>query len=405
VPFDGIEWLNADSEWRDDPPRRLVAAALRSLIRPAGAIASLFDRPVRTLQRWDAAAAGRPVFGLAALDAHARIGWGEDGDSGGGRTVLARPSYLALFRTLAQVAVLREPLSGDARTDAERLLSALTSGRSYSIVRALAEPASLEFHAFRQDRIAGEPGDRLPATTEETQLRARLPGAPGIRLVLLQNGRPVAAGHGTLAHPTSVPGVYRIEGMFPNTAVPWIASNPIVIGADGPPRGPAPAAPPAEDDLLSINVPFDPAEWTIERESSSEGRLTTGTEAIRFDYRLAPGAPRGQYAALVNGVRREAGVTRVQFIARAHAPMRLSVQVRLPGSRDGQRWRQSVYLDTLPRPIDLRLEDFEPVDVNTSRRPVAASVHALLFVVDTVNTLPGTAGTVWISEVRLAVTP
>jgi hypothetical protein len=95
----------------------------------------------------------------------------------------------------------------------------------------------------------------------------------------------------------------------------------------------------------------------------------------------------------------------VQFIARAHAAMRLSVQVRLPGSRDGQRWRQSVYLDTMPRSIDLRLEDFEPVDVTTSRRPVAASVHALLFVVDTVNTLPGTAGTVWISEVRLAVTP
>lgn len=402
VPFDGIEWLNADSEWRDDSPRRLLGAGLRSLIRPAGAIASLFDRPARTLQRWDLAAAARPVFGLAALDVHARIPWGDQGDSGG-RTVLAKPSYLALFRTLAQIAVLGEPLTGEARVDAERVLSALTTGRSFSIVRALAEPAALEFHAFRGDQLAGGPGDRLPATGEQTRFRTRLPGASGIRLVLMRNGRPIAAGHGTLEHSTPDPGVYRIEAMFPNAAVPWIASNPIVVGADGPPSGPAPALPP-DDDLLSVVVALDPGQWTIEREPSSEGRFAARDSVIQFDYRLAPGVPHGQYAALVNGVRRDTGVTRVRFTARASAPMRLSVQVRLPGSRDGQRWRHSVYLDTAPRTVELRLEDFEPADVATTNRPIAASLHALMFVVDTVNTLPGTSGAVWIADIALGVT-
>jgi hypothetical protein len=401
VPFDGIEWLNADSEWRDEAPRRLVGAALRSLIRPAGAIASLFDRPARTLQRWDLAAATRPVFGLAALDVHARIGWGDEGDSGG-RTLLARPSYLALFKTLAQIVTLPTPLTGDAERDAELVLSALTKGRSFSIVRALAEPAPLEFQALRRDQVVAESGDRLPVTGEDTRFRARLANAPGVRLVLMHNGRPVAAGHGTLDHATAVPGVYRVEGMFPNTAVPWVTSNPIVVSADTP-RDVAP--PPAPSDVTSIVIPLEPAQWTVEREASSEGRMTGGADAIQFDYRLGSGEPRGQFAALVNGVRRDAGISRVQFTARANAPMRLSVQVRLPGNRDGQRWRHSAYLDTTPRVIDLRLEDFEPADMPTSRRPIAASVHALLFVVDTVNTRPGVAGTVWISDVRLAVAP
>ncbi len=75
VAADGIEWLNVDSEWRDDPPTRLVATALRSLIRGPESIASLFSRPGASLGRLDAAARQRPTFTLAALDAHANIGW------------------------------------------------------------------------------------------------------------------------------------------------------------------------------------------------------------------------------------------------------------------------------------------------------------------------------------------
>jgi hypothetical protein len=386
VPFDGIEWLNADSEWRDDSPSRLAGAAVRSLIRPAGAIASLFDRPARTFQRWDAAAAARPVFGLAAVDVHAL-------------TVIEQPSYLAMFRTLSQVAMLDRPLSGEAMADSRAVLTALTSGRSFSIVRALAEPAALEFHATRQDGTTSS-GERLPPADDATRFRAHLPNAPGARLVLMHNGQPVAARHGAIEHSTVVPGVYRVEAMFPGAAVPWLVSNPIVLG------GTARAVPPpgGDDDRAgALEVPLDPAQWTLERGPTSDARFTMVDEALQFDYRLAAGAPRGQYAALVNAVRREASVNRVLFTARASAPMRLSVQIRLPGGQDGQRWRHSVFVDTTPRPIAVRLADFEPADVATSRRPNAAPLHSLLFVVDTVNTKPGTAGTLWISEVRLGL--
>ena len=95
------------------------------------------------------------------------------------------------------------------------------------------------------------------------------------------------------------------------------------------------------------------------------------------------------------------GADRVAFTARADRPMRVSLQLRLPGGKDGERWRQSVYLDEQPRQITVRLRDLTPVGVTTTRRPFVAPIQGLLFVVDTVNTKPGSAGTVWISNIGI----
>jgi hypothetical protein len=83
--------------------------------------------------------------------------------------------------------------------------------------------------------------------------------------------------------------------------------------------------------------------------------------------------------------------------------MRISLQLRLPGGTDGRRWRRSVYLGEAPSDISIRLEEFEPVEPYTSQRPVVAPVQSLLFVVDTLNTLPGTSGSFWISNVQLVL--
>ena len=45
APIDGIEWINADSEWRDEPRRRLARAGVTYFVRPAGSLATLLDRP------------------------------------------------------------------------------------------------------------------------------------------------------------------------------------------------------------------------------------------------------------------------------------------------------------------------------------------------------------------------
>jgi hypothetical protein len=397
VAADGIEWLNVDSEWRDDPPTRLLVTALRSLVRGPESIASLFSRPAASLARLDAAARQRPTFTLAALDAHANIGW-RDTEEPRQRSLVARPTYEAMFRTVAQAVLLDAPLSQRAADDASAVLEALTRGRSYSTVRAFGGPATLTFAAERATGPA-RIGDRLPEPGLPTTFHANVPQAPGARVSLFGNGRVVAAGQGGIRHAASgEPGVYRVEVSLPGAPAPWIVSNPIVVGAPVP-------APPAlvgqASETLSIST--TPDSWTVEREPTSSGVLAAEGNALRFSFSLAPGVARGQYAAAAIPITTTSGIDRVQFEGRASRPMRVSLQLRLPGGRDGRRWRRSIYLDETPRTITANLQDFDPVEPYTSQRPVVSPVQTLLIVADTVNTRPGSDGTIWLSSVSLGL--
>jgi hypothetical protein len=73
APFDGIEWLNADSEWRDESWMALTRALFTYPLRSTEALATLLDRPEEALMRWDQRARRRHVIGIAAADAHARL--------------------------------------------------------------------------------------------------------------------------------------------------------------------------------------------------------------------------------------------------------------------------------------------------------------------------------------------
>jgi hypothetical protein len=394
--FDGIEWLNVDSEWRDERPGRILASAARSLLRAPETIAALFSRPARTLDRWDAAARRRPTFGIAAVDAHANIGWREN-EEPRQRTAFAMPTYEAMFRTAAQTVLLDTPLSGDASRDAAALVAAIARGSSFSIVRAFADPASLDFTA-EQDGHRVTMGGRLATAAPQTTFRASVRQAPGARVTLMADGRPIHSGQGSLqvAVPTR-PGVYRVEVTLQRQpdAVPWLASNPIIVGPSEPPP-PAPDLPITD----AVTLPATPDRWTIEREPTTSASVAADGSALKFAFQLAPGRPRGQYAALVTDVRSESGIDRIRFTGRASRPMRLSLQLRLPDGGDGQRWRRSVYLDTTARPVSVPLQDFEPVET-TTRRPIVAPVRTLLFVVDTLNSAPGSEGVIWISDVAL----
>jgi hypothetical protein len=81
----GLEWLNADSDWRDESRWSLLRALLSYPVRSREAVAMLFDRPDTTLRRWDELTRARKVVGVAVPDAHARLGvdgLGEPYDTG-----------------------------------------------------------------------------------------------------------------------------------------------------------------------------------------------------------------------------------------------------------------------------------------------------------------------------------
>ena len=179
---------------------------------------SLFARPARTLQRWDTALRARPVIGLAAVDAHANIGWSED-EEPRRRTALALPSYGSLFRVLSQAAVLERAFSGDAAADAEGVWAALEAGRTFSITRAIATPAVLAFEATR-DGTTWPMGSTIDATAAPPSLRASVPGVDNVRLVLVRDGQQIVSGQGTRDDACRAAGHLSRRSVLPGRAVP-----------------------------------------------------------------------------------------------------------------------------------------------------------------------------------------
>jgi hypothetical protein len=406
---DGIEWINVDSEWRDDRFLTLAGRAVHAVVRPAEAIASLFSRPERTLQRWDAATRTRPIFSLAAVDAHAGFSWrGHGAPRRGG--IFARPGYETLFRTVVQNVVLDRALTGDAPVDTGLVLDAIRAGRSYSAVRAFAWPAVFDM-AAHHDGTSVPMGSRLDVIDGSATLTARVDGVSDVRLELYRNGEPYDRGRGALTVEGLAPGTYRVEAYLPGIAVPWIVGNPIVIGsgevdvvASGRGRGGrGTIVPPGTMELHPLAI--ESTEWRIERDPSSNATIAREEGQLRFDYTLGDGTARGQYAALVHPAAATDGVQTIRFTAWSPTPMRLSVQIRLPAGRgrEGQRWRTSVYLDDTPRPFEVSLQDFEPADRPTARQPIVTPIDSLLFVVDTINAKPGSSGTVRFSNISLGV--
>lgn len=378
---DGIEWINADSEWRDESPTRIARAVAHSVLRPEGAIAALFSRPQATFRRWDNWARARHVVGFAAVDAHARIGVDESDEPRRDRTLLARPSYEDMFRTLVQAVWLDAPLTDAAAPDADRILAALRAGRTYSAVTALARPAVLDIE------------------TTGARLVAAVRGAPQAEVSISLHGRDLAVAPSRAEADTSAPGLYRIEVRWPGVGVPWMVSAPVFVPGPDDDNPVAPPTPPLVDGRLVPVLPDGP--WRLEHHPASKGEWTSDGAATTFRYTLGPGRGTSQYAALVHGLNPAESFDEVRLSVSADRPMRFSVQVRMAGPAGGERWVRSVYADSQPRDVRLRLEDFEPAEPGITRRPIAARLESLLFVVDGPHTPPGSSGRLVLSSIVL----
>jgi hypothetical protein len=400
APVDAVEWLNADAEWRDESKLELARALVRYPVRPIATLASLLDRPDTTLSRWDALTRHRPVVALAGGDAHARTGWAdEDANRYRSGWFVRFPGYEMSFRTFALRALLDRPFDRVAAADASQLIAAVRSGRVYSVIDAVASPATLAFSAATAGRTVTQ-GERLvPAGA--VALTARVPGAGGT-IVLRRDGT-IVAQHPmpSLEFRSSAPGTYRVEVYLAaspgDPPVPWIVSNPIYVHPSEWGSPPATLQPPATD---SLNIQGGP--WHLEKDPRSMGEIAHSrppTGEAELTYTLAPGDRAGQYAALVISV--GTGLvdrTRLAFQAHATQAMRISVQARRP--RSGERWQRSIYVDTVPREIVIPFSDLTPVGTSTAPFDPKA-VDTVLFVVDTTNTLPGASGRVAVGGLRV----
>jgi hypothetical protein len=407
--FDGLEWINADSEWRDEPRVPIVRAFLTYLVRPPESMARLLDRPAAVLERWDAIGSRRRVIAIAASDAHARLGLRRGTDPDRSSIHVPVPSYEASFRTFSNHVVLDGPLSGNAATDAPRVTDAIRQGRVYSVVDGLATPGSLSFSASSGGRTA-QMGDDL-AIEGDVLLRASASAPPGTTLVLLRNGQRVhEVTDGVLeTNGGTEPAVYRVEAYTADgpggPAVPWILSNPIYVGFTRVPEPPHVAAAPVS------RIPARSAEAGAEKGANDTStirpmpltdprdRRFAGDPAIAWTFALSPGIAAGQFAAVrmpISGGL--AAFDRIVFRVSSPKPVRAWVQMRAPVG-NAERWGLTFYADAEPRVIDIPLRAFAPIGVTSSAQPPLDRVDALLFVIDTLNSLPGANGEMTISEV------
>jgi hypothetical protein len=394
VPFDGFEWLNGDSVWRDDSWPRLALAAWTYPFRPLASLARLYRRPA-ALARADELARGRRVVLMAGADAHARLGL-RDGREPYRTSLFVRvPSYEAAFGVASIRVMLQRPFSGDAARDAEAVVGAIRTGHVHAVVDGLAGPAAFEFTAASGGVPAVE-GDGLPLT-EAMTIRVRANTPPGGRIVLFLDGREVdRVAAGELMYAGNRPGAYRAEVWIPEGArdqfLPWVVGNPIYVGGfesgldHTTPDMTGPAFPLAAGGQV----------WGVEHDPGTRAELERGGLDVGVRYALAGRPATAPYAALVAATEIDSRAAGLAFRGSADGPMRISVQLRA-GAR---RWGRSVYLDQFSREVVIPFADMRPIDPDGSRQPALAGVRSVLFVVDTMNAHPGHSGRFAVADVR-----
>ena len=401
TPFDGLEWLNGDSESRDERWTQIGRVLLTYPFRSAGSLGTLLDRPGAIFSRWDALTARRRVVAVAGADAHARLDV-TGNDTTKGLAVLSVPGYASMFRTFS-VTATGVTLRQDADADSAAILDAIRKGHLYSAVDVVATPAAVTFTASRGG-TTWTAGDFVAPEGGDIELKVEHNGPMGSRIVLVKDGKQAAATtERPLRHRVSgTRGVYRAEIHAPGAPgdppVPWVVTNPIYVRAqDETPFKRGDAA-----QTIALYENGAAPGWRIEKSPRAQAALdvvrTIGGTELLMRWAIGGTEAESPYAAFAmpagNAV---AAYDRLLFTARSEQPMRLSVQFRLA---NGERWRRSVYLDETARPVTVFFDDVRPAGTTSQRRLTPGQVRDVLFVVDTVNTSLGASGQFWIDDVR-----
>jgi hypothetical protein len=402
-PFDGVEWLNGDSEWRDEPFSSLSRILFTYWFRAPESLALILDRPDSALALWDRAARTHNVVGLSGSDAHAKIGGDLDH---GGPAAVHLPSYEQVFRTFS-LGLPGAVLSGDAPADARAVIAAIRAGHVFTAIDAFAQPTRLAFTASGPG-ISAQAGDRVAAGVQ-LALHAEV-DAPDLAptLTLFRDGSMAAMTTGARLdyQADGAPAVYRVEATLPvrrggGPLAPWLVSNPIYVGPA------VPWVPPVLPPPVASKVIYKDgaSPLAVEHSDRSDGAVTVvgaeGGTQLSLRFALGGKLSDAPFVAFATGAPEIGSYTAVSFSGRASRPMRISVQLRASTEQGSGRWRKSVYLDEMPRTVTLPFSEFRPTVNDLAAAPPLDSITSLLFVLDTLNTALGSNGEFLIDSLSL----
>jgi predicted metal-dependent phosphoesterase TrpH len=409
APFDGIELINPDTGWRllaaqpgAASKRRLLAALLDYPFRAPEVMASLIQ-PTAVLTEWEAVARTRRLVTIAGADAHAKLA-PRNGDPGDTRLALPFPGYEQSFRMMSVHVSLGRPLTGNAAADGAAVMRAIRNGHLYTAIDGIATPPSFEFTA--SNALGTVAAGDVIGLGGPLALHVRSNAPEGFTTIVHEGTSALSSVGGTkdlTVHAPEKAGVYWAEILAPPGlgGTTWIRSNPIYV------RGPAPPDLPQPDTRTVAQGIFDgngaAGGWRIEHDANSVGAVDIagagGAAELRYRFGLAGGPAIGQFTSLAYDLPSGAGdANAVSFTIRAERAMRVSLQLR---DSAADRWQRSIYVDASARERTVTLDDFLPVGVTRVARPARDTLRAIMFVVDTTNTRPGTSGRIWIRNAAL----
>ena len=404
LPVDGIEWLNGDSQWRDESLLRLLGSALPYFFRPSETLATLFDRPTRTLQMWDEASRRQQIVGLAGHDVHGpvAVGIAEEGSVSLG---LGFPRYKEVFETFSLHLQLEQGLVGQADVDAPLVLNALRAGRLFTVIDAIASGALFDSVVLGKTQRYSM-GQTVPFD-DAAELLASISPLSGSEIVLMQNGRPIHRTEtSSLRYRISEPAVYRVEVLVNDpdidARVPWIVGNAVRIGETLEAQSDEISSPSAVSNMMP-DIGTEGREWTTEADQHSSANIVADSNQLVFRYRLSDLKSDSPYAGAVRSLDglRSRGSNSVSLIASADRPLRVSVQLRDASRSEDVRWTASFYADGTPRNITIPFSRFKstiPTEAKTLR---IEDIDTFLIVADLVNSTPGTSGELTLKSVQL----
>ena len=201
--MDGLELLNANSDWRDDGVLELLRALVFLPFLPDGVFNSLIDRPDEAIQLWMNRAQRQPVTVIGSVDAHARIPlWGE--------RHLSFPTYERMFGLIRTYVITDSELTGDAAADEAVLVDAIRRGNCYVVLEGY-EPAPGFSFALTMGTEMLSMGASVGFRQGE-RLHVTAPSSGPVRIRLYRNEVPLIETEGhELYVEIPGPGVYHTE--------------------------------------------------------------------------------------------------------------------------------------------------------------------------------------------------
>ncbi len=232
--LDGIEVINLKSIWQDSWTSSRWSFLWSLFVFPFNdrlALLRIFREPRAEVQLWDELNQRRPTLGFAGADADSRLRLGDWG--------LNYPSYQTLFSLVRNHVLLTTELTGNAVTDREKILAALSKGQFYISLDTLADPKGFS------TTIISRKGDIFPLGAqikwqEGLELQVHLPHRPTspFEVEIFRDGeRIVQASAQDTRIPLHAPGVYRVKvRVIPTLPLPdgkqwitWIYTNPFFV--------------------------------------------------------------------------------------------------------------------------------------------------------------------------------